>query len=71
MNTNKPKPWMLNDISEEARKIAQEQAYIKHLRIGEWVNDLILNSERKRKERKPKKSWWKRFFFEDEEREDD
>jgi len=51
-NYGKPKPWMLSDISIEAREIALKNSKRHGVRMGEWVNYIILKSvddEEKRK----------------------
>jgi len=50
--SDKLKPWLLHDISPEARDIAKNQSRKYRVRMGEWVNHIILKSvddEEKRK----------------------
>lgn len=43
-NYGKPKHWMLNDISIEAREITAKNAKKHGVRMGQWVNYIILKS---------------------------
>ena len=40
----KPKPWMLHDISIDAREIALKNSKKYGVRIGQWVDYIILKS---------------------------
>lgn len=39
------KPWLLQDISPEARKIAKESARKQGVKVGKWVNHVILHAK--------------------------
>jgi len=49
LNINKPKPWALNGVSEEARKFVEITAYESHRKYGEAVNDIILEYQELKK----------------------
>lgn len=40
----KPKPWVLHDISPEAREIALKNSKRYGIRMGQWVDYIILKS---------------------------
>jgi hypothetical protein len=76
MNIKKEKPWLVNDVSERARDIARAQSADQNIKIGVWVNDLILEHAKGgvvkpftstphftiKKESYPIISWCKRIF---------
>lgn len=43
-NHGNRKPWMLHDISIEAREIARKNSKRHGVRMGQWVNYIILKS---------------------------
>jgi hypothetical protein len=51
----KPKPWLLHDISSEAREIVLKNSKRSNVRIGQWVNYIIVKSEKAEEEREVKR----------------
>lgn len=39
--------WLINDVSLEARDIAKRNAKIEGVRIGKWVDSVIINHDKK------------------------
>lgn len=50
----KPKPWMLHDISPEAREITMKNAKRHNVRMGQWVNYIIVKYEETEAEQEAK-----------------